>query len=388
MIISRLYLRNWRNFPRIDVQVGQRIFLVGPNAAGKSNLLDAVRFLHDIATPGRGGLQQAIAERGGLSKIRCLAARQSPDVGLEIDLSDDIKSPPLWKYALGIKQNPRGDRRPFLAYEKVWKSDKILLDRPNEIPEDKDDPLRLTQTHLENVNSNAEFRAVADFLESVLYVHLVPQLLRHPREFSGPDIPGDPFGRNFLERIAKVPDRTRQSRLNKINKALRTAVPQLKDLTYVIDTEEGGIPHLEAAYEHWRGHDALQREREFSDGTLRLIALMWSVMEGSGPLLLEEPELSLNAAIIRRLPHVMRALMSKRPRQLLVSTHNHELLNDRGIGAEEVLLLSPGREGTEVRRADTIRDIRPLLESGASVAEAVLPRTEPSDIAQMELALQ
>ena len=388
MVISRLVLRNWRNFPKVDVFLGRRTFIVGPNASGKSNLLDAIRFLHDIATPGRGGLQQAIAERGGLTKIRCLAARKSPDVGIEVHLAEDAKSEPLWRYALGIKQNPRGDRRPFLAHERAWEGDRLILDRPESTPEDRSDPLRLTQTHLESLSSNAHFRAVPDFLESVFYIHLVPQLLRHPREFSGPGIPGDPFGRSFLERIAKVPEKTRQARLNKINRALKTAVPQLKDLTYVIDTEEGGVPHLEAAYEHWRGHDAFQREREFSDGTLRLIALLWSLMEGAGPLLLEEPELSLNAAIVRCLPNVMRKLLVKRSRQLLISTHNHELLNDRGIGAEEVLLLTPAREGTEVHRADSILEIRPLLESGMSVAEAVLPRAEPRDIAQMELALQ
>lgn len=387
MLITHLKLRNWRNFPRVDIDLKRRVFLVGPNASGKSNLLDAFRFLRDIAMQGHGGLLQAVKERGGLSKIRCLSARRVSDVELEVHLAAEAAGPTVWKYGICIKQEPRGDRRPLLAYERVWHDNAQILDRPNDNADDKKDFVRLTQTHLENVNNNEQFREIAGTLDSVLYLHLVPQLLRHPREFSGPGVPGDPFGRNFLERIARVSEKTRQARLRKIEAALKHAVPQLKELTHLIDTQEGGVPHLEAVCEHWRGHGAKQREREFSDGTLRLIALLWALMEGDGLLLLEEPELSLNAGIVRRLPAIMHHILSKRGRQLVVSTHSHELLSDRGIGPEEVLLLIPGKEGTEVRPADSIREIKDLLQSGMTIAEAVLPHTEPKDVHQMELAI-
>jgi len=39
-----------------------------------------------------------------------------------------------------------------------------------------------------------------------------------------------------------------------------------------------------------------------SDGTIRLIGLFWSLLEGDAPLLLEEPELSLHSEIVKRLP--------------------------------------------------------------------------------------
>ncbi len=81
MFVSHVRLKNWRNFRKVDVKLGYRVFAVGPNASGKSNFLDAFRFLRDIAKQG-GGLQKAVADRGGLSKIRCLAARRYPDVEL------------------------------------------------------------------------------------------------------------------------------------------------------------------------------------------------------------------------------------------------------------------------------------------------------------------
>src|SRR5258708_1083871 len=116
MIVSRLVLRNWRNFRSVDVSFAERVFIVGPNGSGKSNLLDVFRFLRDITKPG-GGLQWALTQRGGLSKVRCLAARRDPDVEIEVELSENGSSP-TWRYSIGITQEPRGYRQPKLRYEK------------------------------------------------------------------------------------------------------------------------------------------------------------------------------------------------------------------------------------------------------------------------------
>ena len=59
MIVSKLVLRNWRNFRSVDVPLTDRVFVIGPNASGKSNLLDVLSFLRDIAKAG-GGLQGAV----------------------------------------------------------------------------------------------------------------------------------------------------------------------------------------------------------------------------------------------------------------------------------------------------------------------------------------
>lgn len=380
MIISHITLKNWRNFQSVEVDLRNRVFLVGPNASGKSNFLDALRFLRDLAKEG-GGLQKAIRDRGGLSKIRCLYARRYPVVEIEIHLSENESKEPIWKYSIGIKQRKGGQNQPYLTYESVWKNNEILISRPNNA--DKKDELRLTQTYLEQINANAEFREIHKFLESTLYLHLVPQLLRHPDAFSGPGIQGDPFGRNFLERVIKTPERTRRSRLRKIEDALRIAVPQLKQLTDVKD--KMGIPHLEAVYEHWRPNAGKQREDQFSDGTLRLIGLLWSLLESDSLLLLEEPELSLNAGITAKLPSLIYRLQKAKKRQVMLSTHSADLLSDEGIGGEEVLLMTPTAEGTKVEVASTIREINDLLDGGLSIADAALPRATPSQVDQLSL---
>jgi predicted ATPase len=379
MIISRIKLKNWKNFKEIDVPLTSRLFMVGPNASGKSNLLDVFRFLRDIAKPG-GGLQNAVLDRGGISKIRCLAARTHPDVEVEIHLSEFDSDKILWKYAIGIKQEVRGYRLPFLTYEKVWKEDKLILNRPD--INDTKDKERLTQTHLEQINANKGFREITRFLENVVYLHLLPQLLKHPQSFTGPDLPGDPFGKGFLDRISKVNEKTRNAWLKKIESALKIAVPQFNKFEF---KEENGRPHLEAVYDHWRPKAGKQKEDQFSDGTLRLIGLLWSLQEGDSLLLLEEPELSLNSAIVSKIPALIYKLQRPKKRQVLITTHSMDLLGDKGISLDEILVLSPSVEGTIVDTASSIPAIKKMLDGGMSPAQAILPRTKPKNINQLTL---
>ena len=382
MHFTRIQLKNWRNFVSVDLKLGERLFITGPNASGKSNLLDVFRFLRDLAKTG-GGLQQAVKERGDLSRLRCLAARRYPDVEIEVELKDlESKEPRVWRYGIGLRQEPRGQRRVLLTHERVWRNDEQLLNRPD--ADDDKDELRLTETNLEHIAANREFRPIAEAFQKTLYLHLVPQLLKFPHLTNRETAGEDPFGVKFLERVMETPEKTRRARLKKIEEALRIAVPELKNLTDIRD--EKGLPHLEAVYQHWRPQGGKQREDQFSDGTLRLIGLLWTLLEGDTLLLLEEPELSLHSSIVSKLPALIWRMQRAKRRQVIVSSHSAELFSDRGIKPSEVALLRPrGPEGTVVELASDKEDIRLLLEGGMTVADAVLPNTAPVEIEQLTL---
>jgi predicted ATPase len=382
MIVSHVSIKNWRNFKQIDVGLRERQFIVGPNAAGKSNFLDVFRFLRDIAKPEGGGLQKALKDRGGVSKIRSLAARRDPEIAIEVALSDTPEAPPLWRYGIGIRQETRGRRQEYLSYERVWHRGQQVISRPD--PGDKQDEDRLTQTYLEQINANADFRDVARYFQSVTYLHLVPQLLRFADLLQGRTLEDDPFGQGFLERVARTAEKTRKARLRTVEKALQIAVPQLQQLEFTRD-EGTGRPHLQALYSHWRPNAGRQREDQFSDGTLRLIGLLWSLAESDSLLLLEEPELSLNSGIVAQLAPLIYRMQRSRRRQVLISTHSDALLTEKGIDGREVLLLTPATEGTEVVVASELADVRALLDAGLTVGEAVLPRSRPAAARQLSL---
>jgi len=121
---------------------------------------------------------------------------------------------------------------------------------------------------------------------------------------------------------------------------------------------------------------------------LRLIGLFWTLLDGDAPLLLEEPELSLHTAIVKKLPALFYRIQRKRKRQIFVSTHSWEMLQDRGIGGEELVMLEPNNEGTVATVASKSADIRKLLSSGLSIAEVALPRTAPPNLEQLPLNLE
>lgn len=383
MRFSRIVLENWRNFGHVEVALQNRAFLVGPNASGKSNFLDVFRFLRDLVVPG-GGFEQAVSSRGGIVRIRNLAARHPyTDVVIEVELEDkDVR----WCYRVAFTQDGRRSSRsrPILTEEQVWRGQELVLDRPDE--EDKNDAERLHQTYLEQTFANRVFREIADFFSSVQYFHLVPQLVREPERSIVHE--NDPYGSDFLEQIAQTSQRTQESRLASIQRVLQIAVPQLSKL--VLKKDERGIPHLRGKYEHWRPAGAWQTEADFSDGTLRLMGLLWSLLDdkNGAPLLLEEPELSLHPAVVRRVPQMMLSVQRSRKkalRQTFISTHSADLLMDEGIAADEILLFIPTPEGSDVKVGVNIDEVRDLLAVGLPPGEVVIPYTQPKNVDQLSL---
>jgi predicted ATPase len=372
---THMHLENWRNFANVDVELQRRVFMVGPNASGKSNFLDVFRFLHDIVAVG-GGFEEAVRQRKGVSSLRCYAAKRFPDIGIRVKIGANANAP-AWEYELQFNQG--NHRRPVIKAERVLRGAVRILERPDAA--DKKDPERLRQTYLEQVNVNKDFRELADFLRTVRYLHIVPQVVRDPERSSGR--PRDPFGGDFLDQIASTPLKTQSTRLRRIRDALRIAVPQLEELEFKRD--EAGTPHLRGNYRHWRAEGAWQSEDQFSDGTLRLIGLLWAVMGGPGPLLLEEPELSLHPGVIQYIPQMFNRVQRRTGAQIMISTHSGDLLNDPGIGLDEVLLLEPSAEGTGVSPADKFEQVAALLQGGATLADAVLPRTRPPEAGQLAL---
>lgn len=371
---TRIELKNWKNFTSVDVPLARRVFIVGPNAIGKSNFLQAFRFLRDIVWDG-GGLSAAVNSRGGLGKIRSLYARQDSEIMLRAEVLDDGKSG--WRYELAFTHDSLRRPRPVVLRELVDRiglngDDERVLTRPDS--KDRQDAERLTQTAIQQVTANQDFRELADFFRSVSYLHLVPQVVREEQGPKADQIGPDPYGRGLLDQIRNTKPRSQQARLKRIEEVLKAVVPQLENLKLTID--DHGQPHLEGKFQHWRPQGAFQDERQLSDGTLRLIGFMWSLQVPGGPLLLEEPELSLHSAIVQRLgPFIHRAQMAAKGRQVLVTTHSEHLLRDAGIAPEEILIVRPAKEGAEICSGGDNGEIVELMQSGIPASEAVLPKT-------------
>lgn len=378
MLLTNIKLYNWKNFHECDVNVSERTFIVGSNASGKSNFLDALRFLYDIARSG-GGLQPAVASRGGMTKLRCLAARTRTDVEIAVTIKNEINGD-VWTYRLAFKSIGGGimKKEVSILVEEVKKRDVILLQRtPDSVGEDSD---TLKYTHLEQVTSNQKFRELRNFFSNIEYLNVIPQLVREQASLQLSADKEDYYGRNFLQRLAQMNKTTCAAYFKRVNEVLKKAVPQLDELNLVFD--QMGTPHLEARYEHWRAKGSKQQENQFSDGTLRLIGFLFALLDNKGVVLLEEPETNLHSAIVAQLPAFIAKLQrsKKETRQVFITTHSYEMLSNEGISGEEVVLLKPSQEGTEVINAASIKEVNDELNAGFTIADSVIPYTKPSQV--------
>ena len=371
MLIHRLIVKNWRNFQHIDVELQTRQFIIGPNASGKSNLLDIFRFLRDIAKPG-GGFQKAVSTRGGVAKLRHVSAPRDAEVVIEIRVAASPGAPEKWRYRLGFC----GHSKPSITHECLWKKGTLLRERS--------DALRATQSFLENSAACDECGELVRFLGNVTYLHLVPQFLRFPGPLQDEVIEDDPFGQRFLEKIASVPEPTRCARLKKIESALQIAVPRFERLAFIRD-EQTGNPHLQARYADWPPEAAWHREDQFSDGTLRLIALFWSLFETDSVILLEEPEFSFTPGIVSQFSTLIAGTRLYQQQQVFVTTHSTSLLAEQGIVGTEVLVLTPTKAETKAELASDITHVQRLLQAGFTAGEVLLSGAGPQHAHRLSL---
>lgn len=379
MYISRIKLYNWKNFHDCEVVLSERCFIVGANATGKSNFLDVIRFMRDIVKLG-GGLQAAVALRGGLKKIRCLAARQRTEVCIDLDICENGQSSPKWRYSLELSNKGGGIQKTYplvnreIAYN--YYTNKTVLDRKYSSQEEDSETLKFT--HLEQPTANAEFSEIKDVFQTTEYLNVIPQFVRDADSVMLSSGMEDYFGRNFMERLSLLNTATRNKYLKIINEVLLTAVPQLENLSFVKD--EKGVPHIEAKYNHWRAKGSKQNEKMFSDGTIRLIGFLFAMLDGSGIILLEEPETNLHTAIIEAIPEFVAKVQRNKKRQVIITTHSYEILSNPGIRADELVILRPTSEGTVAKKAKTDNTVSAMLDAGLTAADAAMSETKAQNV--------
>ena len=115
--VTRVWARNFKSIRELDLELGPLTVLVGPNASGKSNVLDILRFISHAL---RESLVSAIRARGGMGDIRHSMPGGRPDVevgdqGREGQLSAGLwlrtRTPPHEAQACG---HSRDERTPLL----------------------------------------------------------------------------------------------------------------------------------------------------------------------------------------------------------------------------------------------------------------------------------
>ena len=119
MIINRIQVLNYGCLRYVDVPMDRFHVLIGPNASGKSTLMDAIKFVSDVV---RDGVEAAWMKR--TSNFADLVwgrpeepAAQRCEIALEFGLPDEVREQlpadrafTLFRYEMAIGVNPETDR--------------------------------------------------------------------------------------------------------------------------------------------------------------------------------------------------------------------------------------------------------------------------------------
>lgn len=84
MVIERIRLKNFKNFENIDLKLGQMNVFVGANAAGKTNLIQAIKFIRDIQMQ---GIENAISMQSGMEFLQNFNLKGEKTTSITIDFN-------------------------------------------------------------------------------------------------------------------------------------------------------------------------------------------------------------------------------------------------------------------------------------------------------------
>lgn len=116
---------------------------------------------------------------------------------------------------------------------------------------------------------------------------------------------------------------------------------------------------------------------------MRLIGLLWIIISSpanGGVLLLEEPELSLNAAVVQKLASLLAMAQRGTSMQVILSTHSPELLDDEGIRPGEVLVLQVTSDATVANQLSEIAEVEAQISADLPLSEVVAELINPGDL--------
>lgn len=396
--ITRVWAKNFRSIRELDLELGPLTVLVGPNASGKSNVMDVLRFIRDCTVL---GIDRAVSERAGIEEIRRWSdGGRVPDV--EVGIEACLKSLRL-NYSFTIASNRSGTykiKRDSLKlhYGSTSKSEEWVISNGKVVkPKNESasgafdssqlllsgtfpiavllDAFGLGGDHQELTKSDTEDPFTLVKRISAMRFYVLP-----PSEFQRPQLPGNPnmldeYGRNFAS-VVKSLKATKSRDVEEIKAGINNIVPAIVDFQV---KSVGGYLAVKLNHKmtdsNGRTSGSWFNMTQESNGTLRLFGILVALYQHPSPSFIgiEEPELTIHPGAMGVLSDVIQEASLRS--QIMVTTHSPDLLDrlpidsiravefvdgetrvgkvsERQAGAVKELLFTPGElhsmEGLEI----------------------------------------
>ena len=369
-MIKSISLRNFKSFRELDLHLGAFNVFVGANAAGKSNILQAVKFIRDISIH---GLENAVAMHSGFKFLRNVTSGTDAEVVVEADVQSKDH------FFLPLTGNKRSASQAFsLCRARRFTHRLVLISDGNsfEVKEDRvrcefsvDEPHsrgeRVEKGVITLTREGERVLASIDFHNKTIktepnfskYMGKMEIGKRASIAFSADplsriSIPKGHIGSSdlaiayydFDPRLSKQAVRiSGSSDLEESADNLAVVIQKIlsnqKQKDRLIERVRDLLPHVNGLeLEHFSDSSLLMNMREqyqssfnfpaslISNGTVSVIATLIAVLfENSRIVIMEEPERNIHPYLIERLLNTIKEASTEK--QILISTHSPTVLD-------------------------------------------------------------
>ena len=355
--ITRVVLKNYKSIAACDVRLGPLMFLVGRNGSGKSNFLDALRFVADSLNS---SLDHAVRARGGINDV-CKRSDRSitvPDhFGIRLEFA--LPNGSVGYYAFQIQKR-------LMRY--VVQTEECKFHNENLTAPDsyfRVDNGEVTDTsvkvapaaardrlYLVNASGLPEFRPIYDAFLRMGFYNLNPDKIR------GLQIPdsGDMLiqdGSNLTSVFGQLSPMVREN----IEEYLAVLGPGVQSVRVRKFGPNETLEFRQSIVENERPEKFLANN--MSDGTLRVLGILVALFQGDQdtqkrvPLIgIEEPEIALHPAAAGVLLDGLRDAAYRK--QVIVTSHSPDLLEDKHLDVESILAVEAHGGNTAIAPVDEV----------------------------------
>ena len=366
--ITRVVLKNYKSIAACDVRLGPLTFLVGRNGSGKSNFLDALRFVADALNT---SLDHAVRARGGINDVCKRADKSINDVykrsdksinesdhfsiRLEFALPDGSTGYYAFQIMIGgvIRRYEVQTEECRFHNENLNTSDtyfNVVKGNVTDTSVKVAPAAARDRLYLVNASGLPEFRPVYDAFSRMGFYNLNLGIIR---DLQDPDL-GDMLiqdGSNLTSVFNQLPSEVQKN----IQEYLQVVVPGVQRV-YVRKfgpKETLGFRQEVAGDKRPLGFIA----NNMSDGTLRALGILVALFQGNQEAQrrvtlvgIEEPEIALHPGAVAVLLDGLRDAADRT--QIIITTHSPDLLDDKHLDVDSILAVKRHDGGTVIAPVD------------------------------------
>lgn len=336
--ITRMRVKNFRSIRNLDMELGPLTVLVGPNASGKSNILDALRFIRDAVAR---GVDFAISQRDGMDSIR---HRHRPGRGrprdVELGVIATFRGVAL-DYNFVLAGNADGGyrvKREYGSYKLGDESEPVEFDirdgrvmKPRGMSDLKtlpgdllffDHERRFFFGERPDEWETFQYWIMGLDLSSLRFSHVFPNVMRGPRkQLNTQHLDED--GQNIASVLREM--EKSEKGFEDLKETLSHALPGVTNLR---SRAVGGYIVLQFEHSNIAGDKRIWLDAaQESDGTLRILGLLTAIHQPRQPPLLgiEEPELAIHPGVLPVLADEFQEASLRM--QVVITTHSPDFID-------------------------------------------------------------